>query len=98
MFYSIIPFCQKYTIRVECVNYRTRAIIIRGLYICFLIFHCGLCCREVSVTENLCTKQGNSLIFGSKIRGLYSRVGYNGARTVYKFLEFGSFGICCWIW
>ena len=34
------------------------------------IYHCSLYCRAVSVTDNLCTKQGNSSIFGSKIRGL----------------------------
>ena len=34
------------------------------------IFHCGLYCRAASVTDNLCTKQGNSSIFGSKIRSL----------------------------
>ena len=37
------------------------------------IFHCGLYCRAVSVTDNLCTKQGNSSIFGLKIRSLYSK-------------------------
>ena len=51
-------------------HYRTRAIITRGLYIFYPNFHCGLYCRAVSVTDNLCTKQGNSSIFGSKIRGL----------------------------
>ena len=50
--------------------YRTRAIITRGLYIFYPIFHRGLYCRAVSVTDNLCTKQGISSIFGSKIRGL----------------------------
>ena len=50
--------------------YCTRAIITRGLYIFYPIFHCGLYCRAVSVTDNLCTKPGNSSIFGSKIRGL----------------------------
>ena len=50
--------------------YRTRAIISRGLYIFYNIFHCGLYCRAVSITDNLCTKQGNSSIFGPKIRGL----------------------------
>ena len=39
----------------------------------------------VSVIDNLCTKQGNSSIFGSKIRGFKSRAGYNGARTVYQY-------------
>ena len=40
------------------------------VYISEPIFHCGLYCRVVSVTDNLCTKQGNSSIFWSKIRGL----------------------------
>ena len=34
------------------------------------IFHCGLYCRAVSITDNLCTKQGNSSIFGSKFCSL----------------------------
>ena len=38
-------------------RYRTRAIISRGLYIFYPIFHCGLYCRAVSVTDNLCSKQ-----------------------------------------
>ena len=45
------------------ITYRTRAIISRGLY----IFRCGLYCRAVSVTDNLCTKTENSSIFGSKM-------------------------------
>ena len=40
----------------------------------------------LSVTDNLCTKQGNSSIFGSKILSLESRAGYNGTRTVYLIL------------
>ena len=41
-------------------RYCKRAIITRGLYIFYPIFHCSLQrCREVSITENLCTKQGN---------------------------------------
>ena len=51
-------------------TYRTRAIITRGLYIFYPIFHCGLYCRAVSITDNLCTKQGNSSIFEPKFRGL----------------------------
>ena len=43
--------------------YRTRALITRGVYF-FPIFHCGLYCRAVSITDNLCTKQGNSSNFG----------------------------------
>ena len=38
-------------------RYRTRAIITRGLYIFYPIFHCGLYSREVSVTDSLCTKK-----------------------------------------
>ena len=49
-----------------------RAIISRGLYIFYTAFHCGLYRRAVSVTDNIhvCTKQENSSIIGSKIRGL----------------------------
>ena len=39
-----------------CSMYRTRAIITRGLYFFYPIFHCGLYCREVTVTDSLCTK------------------------------------------
>ena len=52
------------------LDYRTSAIITRDLYIFYPIFHCGLYCRAVSVADNLCTKQGNSSIFVSKIHGL----------------------------
>ena len=51
-------------------TYRMRAIITRGLYIFYTIFHCSLYCRAASVTDNLYTKQGHSSIFWSKIRGL----------------------------
>jgi hypothetical protein len=40
-------------------EYRTRANISCGLYIFYFIFHCGLYCRAVSITNNLCTKQEN---------------------------------------
>ena len=33
-------------------------------------FHSGLCCRAVSIADNLCTKQGNPSIFDPNIRGL----------------------------
>ena len=62
--------------------YRTRAIITRGLYIFYPIFHCGLYCRAVSVTDNLCTKPGNSAIFGFKIRGLQLRAVSNLERVI----------------
>ena len=70
------------------LNYCTRAVISRGFYIFYPFSHCGLYCRVVSVTDNLFTKQGNSSISGSKIRGFIikngfkSRVGYNGVLTV----------------
>ena len=50
--------------------YHMHANITRGLYIFYPIFHCGLYCRAVNITDNLCTKEGNSSIFGSKIFGL----------------------------
>ena len=52
------------------IIYRTRAIISRGLSTFYPIFHCGLYCRAVSITDNLCTKKGNSSIFGPKIHEL----------------------------
>ena len=36
--------------------YRTSAIISRGLYIFYPIFHCGLYCRAVSIADSLCNK------------------------------------------
>ena len=39
-------------------TYRTRAIITRGLYLFYLIFHCGLYSREVYIAERL-VLQGN---------------------------------------
>ena len=63
-------------------TYHTRAIISRGLYILFSIFHCCLYRRAVSVTNNLCTKQGNSSIFEPKIRGLYSRAFSNQEQVI----------------
>ena len=68
--------------------YHTRAIISRSLHL-LTIFHCGLYCRAVSITDNLWTKTGNSSIFEPKTcgfiikRGFKSRTGYNGARMVH---------------
>ena len=68
---GVVSFLEKHScFHSDVFIYRTCAIITRGLYIFYPIFHCGLYCRAVSVTDNLCTKQGNSSIFGSKIRGL----------------------------
>ena len=55
------------------------------MYIFYPIFHCGLYIRAVSITDNLCTKQGNSSIFEPKTRGYKSKAGYIGARTVLDF-------------
>ena len=60
-------------------KYRTRVVITSVLYLFHPILHCGLYCRAVSVTDNLCTKQGNSSIFGSRAK---LRVDYKGVRTV----------------
>ena len=51
-------------------TYHTRTIISCGLYNSYPIFHYSLYCRAINITNYLCTKQGNSLIFGPKIRGL----------------------------
>ena len=40
--------------------YHTRAIISRGLYIFYSIFHSGLYSKAVNITDNLYTKQGYS--------------------------------------
>ena len=42
--------------RMQYVRYRTRSVITRGLYTFYPIFHCGLYCRAVSITDNLCSK------------------------------------------
>ena len=47
-------------------NYRTRAIISRGLYFFYSIFTLA----AAYVADNLCTKNGNSSFFKLKIRGL----------------------------
>ena len=62
--------------------YPVRANLTRGLYIFYPIFHCGLYCSAVSVTDNLCTKPGNSAIFGFKIRGLQLRAVSNQERVI----------------
>ena len=59
--------------KIKLGTYRTHTIITCGLYIFYIIFYCGSYCRVVSVTDNLCAKQGNSSIFGSKIHGLWLR-------------------------
>ena len=38
-------------------TYRTRAIISRGLYIFYPIFHCGLHSKVAYITDSLCTKE-----------------------------------------
>ena len=46
------------------------------------------------VPDNLCTKQGNSSIFESKICGFKSRAGSNGARTVIIYDKMPILKIC----
>ena len=43
--------------------YRTGAIITRGLYIFYPVFHLGLYCRAVSITDNLCSIKKEILRF-----------------------------------
>ena len=40
------------------------------VYIFYPIFQCGLSCRAVNITDNLCTKHGYSSIYGPKIHSL----------------------------
>ena len=67
---TILFFRQQYrrSLLFICRNtdYRSRAIITRGLDISYPIFHCGLHCRVVSITDNLCTKKVNYSIFAQK--------------------------------
>ena len=49
--------------QLHSTYYRTRVIISRSLYISNPIFLCRLYWKVVSITDNLCTKQGNSSIF-----------------------------------
>ena len=50
----------KLRLKEEVGKYRTSAIISRGLYNFYPIFHCGLYSKAANITDNLCTKQGNS--------------------------------------
>ena len=44
---------------------------------------CGLYCKAVTATDNLCSKQGNFSIFGFIFKSCFrSRAGYNGLLTV----------------
>ena len=62
-------YCQC-KVNVKCMinqyTYRTRAIISRGLYFFYPIFTSA----AAYITDNLCTKNGNSSFFKPKIRGL----------------------------
>ena len=60
-------------------NYRTRAIISRGLYFFYPIFTLA----AAYITDNLCTKNGKSSFLKLKIRGLETRAAYDGTRTVF---------------
>ena len=51
---------------ISYVKYRTHAIISRGLYFFYPIFTLA----AAYITDNLCTKNGNSSFFKPKIRGL----------------------------
>ena len=67
-------------------DYRTRAIISRGLYFFYPIFTLA----AAYIADNLCTKNGNSSLFKLKIRGFKSRAAYDGARTVVTYID-GNF-------
>ena len=57
-----IPRCEFGKWHTKCVPLQAAACIFINP-----LFHCRLYCRAVSITDNLCTKQENSLIFWSKI-------------------------------
>ena len=79
VFVCLIPLKKDhFSIKTHILIYCTHANICRGMYIFYPIFHCSLYSRAVIITDNLCTKQGNSLNFGPKIRDFKLRAGYNG--------------------
>ena len=78
--------CHKYNLKYGTFINCTRAIISRGLYIYYPIFHCGFYCRAVSNRDNFCNKQVSSSIFGPKIRD-YNRMGYKDLCTVSTLLN-----------
>ena len=73
--------------------YHKHAIITRGLYIFKSIFLCGLYCKAVNITNNLCTKLTGSSIFGPKIddftikSGFKSKGIYNGVPVSVNFFS-----------
>ena len=52
------------------------------------IFHCCLYCRTVNITNNLCTKLGNSSIFWPRICGSQSRVMSNQEQVIMAFVRY----------
>ena len=78
-----------------------QAIKSHGLYIFYPIFHGSLYCRDVTITDNLCTEQGNSSIFGPKICLLQSRAVSNEERVLMALVRYLNYaqtskkGIAC---
>ena len=59
---------------VENYDYRSCAIISRGLYDYFYpLFHCGLYCRAVRITDNLCVIKKEILQFVWLKSAVYNR-------------------------
>ena len=54
------------------VGYHTHTIISRGLYIFYPIFHYGLYCRAVSITDKICTEKEILQFLGLK-SAVYNR-------------------------
>ena len=82
---ELLSYQIKAVIKNKFYYYRTQAIISHGLYNFYPIFHCGLYLKAAKITDNLCTKQGNSsknprFIIKS---GFKSRAGYNGTCMVH---------------
>ena len=68
-FYSVTYVNINYSVKYSNVDskYRTRAIITRGLYTFYPIFHCGLYSKAAIIADNLCTKKW---YFFKKVCGL----------------------------
>ena len=67
------------------LNYRTHAIITRGLNIFYPLF---ILKSGLYITDNLCTKNENSSSFKPKIRGLYTRAVTDQERVIVARVRF----------
>jgi hypothetical protein len=69
--------------------------ICAAFFIFYPIFHWGLYCKAVSITDNLCIKPGKSSIFRPKILTLWSRRVIIASVWYKFFLTYASLPILC---